>query len=133
MVFKLSWQKNFTIMYRLIIILLFLSMSACATVSVDRYEDIKRPSKSHQEHIKITDLNNENRKFQTIALVVLKVSDIYTPNMALKKLRKVASEIGGDALSDITQKRIPKKFPTFLDWLNFYKDVWTAEVLVWKN
>jgi hypothetical protein len=81
--------------------------------------------------MRIIDLSNYDRPFETIGHVRIKSSRAYPPEVIMQRLKKAGRRMGGHALNDVTQRALPKKFPSFFDYLNLYDVVWSAEVVRW--
>ncbi len=118
------------------IFFLVLFFSGCAVSSYYEYED-GVISEKHDivsyDGVKVADSSDLQKPFVAVGEIKLFVPEWYSYESAVSKLRKTAFENGGEALSDITQSKLPKKFPRFLDWLNIYTTLWTAEVIVFKE
>jgi len=105
----------------------------CVSTQRDYYVEDTVEQLNASEPIRIIDLNNYERAFQTIGHVRIKASEAYPPEMIMSRLKKEGRRMGGHALNDVTQKTIPKKFPRFFDYLNFYDVIWSAEVVRWDD
>ena len=108
-------------------------VSGCLSTKVTSYEDEVRASRPKDALVPIVDLRNIDRPYQVIGYIEIKSSDVYTTEMIINRLRKKARKLCGEALSDVIQEPIEEKFPQFFDWLNFYGNSWSAEVLIWED
>jgi len=112
---------------------LLILLSGCISTKVTSYEEIERASCPRGYPIKVIDLAHEPRPYTVIGYIEIKASELYSTETIFRKMRKQARTLGGDALSDIIQQPVDKKFPFFFDYLNFYGNVWSAEVIAWED
>jgi hypothetical protein len=108
-------------------------LSGCVSTSIERYSDIPYEQNKDVKSLSIVDLRNTERPFEVIGYVQIKASEVYTPLQIMKKIDSIAKKMGGDAVSDLSQTILPKKFPHFFDYLNFYHSRWSAEIIVWQD
>jgi len=104
-------------------------VSGCMTTRVVPYEDHKRLPLSTETPVPILDIGRINEPYTVIGYVEIKASELYSAETIMAKMRRKARRLGGDALSDFNQYPVKKKFPRLLDYLNFYGNVWSAEII----
>ena len=121
-------RKNVVIIFCLLILL-----SGCVSTKVTSYEEGERASYPPDYPITVIDLAHEVRPYTVIGYVEIKASELYGTETIFKKMRKRARRLGGEALSDIIQQPVDKKFPFFFDYLNFYGNIWSAEIIAWED
>lgn len=123
-----AWTKATCFVFALCI-----SVLVCGCVSTQRelYTDRRCEPPAADYQMRIIDLNNYDRPFETIGHVRIKASRAYPPEMVMKRLKKAARRMGGHALNDVTQQTLPRRFPALFDYLNFYDVAWSAEVVRW--
>ena len=108
-------------------------LSGCISTKVTSYEEVKRDPYPKDHLIKIIDLTQVRRPYEVIGYIEIKASELYSTESIFRKMRKRACKLGGDAISDIVQQPIDKKFPFFFDYLNVYGNIWSAEVIAWED
>ena len=115
------------------IVCLLILLSVCLSTKVTSYEEVERASYPQDYLIKVIDLAHELRPYTVIGYIEIKASELYSTETIFRKMRKRARRLGGNALSDIIQQPVDKKFPFFFDYLNFYGNIWSAEVIAWED
>jgi hypothetical protein len=108
-------------------------LTACISTDRKLYVDEPLQPTPAETPIRIIDLSNFERPFETIGHVGIKAAETYSPQSVMRRLQSECRKMGGDALNDVTQKPLQKKFPRFFDYLNFYDVIWTAEVVRWRE
>ena len=116
-----------------IVVCLLFFLSGCISTKVTSYEEVERASFPQDYPIKVIDLAHELRPYTVIGYIEIKASELYSTETIFRKMRKRARRLGGNALSDIIQQPVDKKFPFFFDYLNFYGNIWSAEVIAWED
>ncbi len=127
-----SWPEHFWI---ILIFCLFciITISGCISTRVTLYEEVETDSTLRDNSVKIIDLAHVDRAYKVIGYIEIKASELYGTESIFRRMRKRAHKMGGDALSDIIQQPVDKKFPFFFDYLNLFGNIWSAEVIVWQD
>jgi len=108
--------------------------AGCISTTIAAYnEDRSRVRHPKDYPIRIIDLRHEQRPYEVVGYIEIKASELYSTEFIFKKFRAVARKLGGDAVSDIIQDPVEKKFPFLFDYLNFYGNIWSAEIVAWRE
>lgn len=107
-------------------------MYGCVSVKTKSYVASLQPAQDNQS-LPFVDVNDLRVPYRVIGYIEIKSSDVYEAESIMRTMQKKARAMGGDAISDLVQEPIPKRFPFFFDYLNFYNNKWSAEVIVWDS
>ncbi len=113
--------------------IMLLSLNGCISTKIDRYTETDYPKNTSPYSVSIVDVRQVDRSYEVIGHVHVKASEVYTPTQMMHTFQKICKRMGGDAISDLSQKPLPQKFPAFFDYLNFYSTLWSAEIIIWKE
>jgi len=123
-------KNNYTLVICCLLALVLLS--GCLSTKISRYTDEKLPPTPKEFNVQLVHPENiVEVPYDVIGYIEIKASELYSADFIINRLRKKARAIGGDAISDVNQQIVEEKFPSLLDYLNFYGTVWSAEVIRW--